>query len=338
MLTSGESELASALQRFFAATGSAVSIVGAILPIPEGHAGLAHWLTLALPSGEVEAYVLKLGPAGVPRRGSADIYRQYPLLSQLRRMGLPVPNVPWASDDEHWVGAPFIVMERLPGKSLFIWEPGIPGPFEPYWLEAARLLARIHRGVDARDLLEWESPQTLPSEIDRWRDLIRHTADPADRDAAYEVYDSLQKTMPTESELGLIHGDFQPGNILFEDGAVSALIDWDLAGVGPRHIDLGWLLMMADVDAWSPSFAPKMPASKCAILQEYSAAGARVPPDVDWYHALACFRMAVITGMNVKLHRQGRRHDPIWDRFAPSAATLLARSAAILSSTKGKAQ
>jgi aminoglycoside phosphotransferase (APT) family kinase protein len=42
------------------------------------------------------------------------------------------------------------------------------------------------------------------------------------------------------SPLGLVHGDRQPGNILYaETGQVVALLDWELSGIGAQCYDRG---------------------------------------------------------------------------------------------------
>lgn len=330
-------ELHDALQDFIARQGHPGRLAGPVLTIPEGHAGLAHSFALRMTDGTIEDYVLKLAPAGVRRSGSTDIYRQYPLLKLLKAHGLPVPDVPWASAADDHLGAPFIVMQRLPGKSLIIWEasPDDEG-LGDYWLEAARLLARFHLAIEAQALAVWEQPAGLRDELDRWQRLIRHSPSEPDRAAAQKLAGDLAETIPAHCDIGLVHGDFQPGNILYVDRRATALIDWDLAAVGAKMVDLGWLLMMADSSAWAADWQPKGAPDADCIIKAYRAAGGSVANDIDWYRAFACFRMGVITGMNVKLHREGRRHDPIWEKFASSAATLLARGAILAEGKRGE--
>ena len=40
--------------------------------------------------------------------------------------------------------------------------------------------------------------------------------------------------------------------------------------------------------------------------------------------------MTAITGLNVKLHRDGRRHDPIWEKFAMAAPYMVRRAFSLL--------
>lgn len=317
-------ELGRALDNFIASHGGRARVEGGVEAIPEGHAGLAHSFSLAGPDGTTESYVLKLAPAGVKRSGSTDIYRQYPLLRLLKQHGLPVPAVPWASESEEWLGAPFVVMERLPGKSVIIWEADSED-LEEHWIAAAHMLARFHGAVPRAELISWEPPGTLDQEVARWQRLIKHSSSEADRLAAERLAEALLRTMPNDPTVGLVHGDFQPGNILYVGKSATALIDWDLAAVGAIMIDLGWLLMMADGFAWADDWQPKGVPPASVLVEAYETAGGQVSDDLAWYQALACYRMGVIVGMNVKLHREGRRHDPIWEKFASSAETLLGR-------------
>jgi hypothetical protein len=43
----------------------------------------------------------------------------------------------------------------------------------------------------------------------------------------------------------VVQGDTGPGNFLYEDNRVSAVLDWELAHLGDPHDDLGWLALRA---------------------------------------------------------------------------------------------
>lgn len=134
----------------------------------------------------------------------------------------------------------------------------------------------------------------------------------------------------TPGPIGLIHGDYQPGNVLFENGKMTGIIDWDLACLGPQNLDVGWLMMMADKACWHPDWAPRINWSRKEVLEYYQSARGHVIQDADWFQALACFRMMSISCLNIKLHRSGRRHDPVWEKFATCIAPLLDRGFALL--------
>lgn len=309
--------------------GAEVSVAN-LASMEEGHAGLTYGFDLLRPGAPTGSYVLKLAPPGVTRRGNTDVYRQAPLLRALHKLGLPVPDVPWAAADEETLGTPFIVMERLPGRIFFVWEPhssflSDPAQIEVIWLQAAHLLARLHR-VDWKTVLgHWEAPRPLTEELGRWAPVLRHAPDPAWLAAGTELQRLLGLHIPEGSPVGIVHGDFQPGNILYEKGQVKGLIDWELSSIGAQGLDVGWLLMVTDSEAWDPSFWPVAPLPPKSILAAYRAAGGPALDDLEWYQALAHYKLGSIACLNVKLHRTGKRPDELWERFAPSVAPLFAR-------------
>jgi aminoglycoside phosphotransferase (APT) family kinase protein len=316
------------LRRFFARPEVGEFIVEGFAPMVDGHAGRTYGIDLRDKAGRLSRHIMKLAPAGVRRSGSTDIFRQVPLLDTLHGAGLPVPKICWASAEEEELGAPFIVMTRLPGRSYIIWEPdqsfaSAPESLPCLWIDGAKALARIH-GVDHRGLLGgWEAPTSLAEELDRWFALIRHSEDVSWRRMLAELSSALRSSMPGDAPVGLIHGDFQPGNILFTGGKISGVIDWDLAAIGPQGTDLGWYLMMADADSWDAEWRPVGAASRADILAAYAEAGGPALAELAWHQAFAQFRLGAIAGLNLKLHRTRRRLDAVWERFAISVPVLL---------------
>ncbi len=290
----------------------------------DGHAGLTYGFDVRDPQDRLAAgYILKLAPPGVARRGNTDVYRQAPLLRALKGAGLPVPDVPWASADDDALGVPFIIMERLPGRVFVSWQPHEsfprdPGPLREIWLRAAARLALVHR-VDWRDTLAgWEEAQPLRSEVDRWSSVLRHAQEPEWLAAGTKLGSTLAAHIPDGDPVGLVHGDFQPGNILYDNGRAGEIIDWELASIGAQGLDVGWLLMMLDPLAWHPDWRPVAPVTKDDLMQAYRLAGGPANRQLDWYQALAQYRLGSISCLNVKLHRTGKRVDPVWERFALS--------------------
>jgi aminoglycoside phosphotransferase (APT) family kinase protein len=297
----------------------------------DGHAGLTFGFDLVHAGGApLGSYVLKMAPAGVVRRGNTDVFRQAPLLRALGKCGLPVPEIPWASPDEDQLGTPFLVMERMPGRVFLVWEPHVsfsrdPAHLREIWLQAAQLLARVHMIDWQQALPDWEPPRPLAEEIERWTKILRHAEDPDWFAAGTRLGTLLASRMPDEAPVGLVHGDFQPGNILYDNGRAGGLIDWELAAIGAQGLDLGWMLMMIDAEAWHPAWRPVAPISANDLIACYRAAGGPALRNIEWYQALAHYRLGAIACLNVKLHRTGKRQDALWERFAPSIPFLFAR-------------
>ncbi len=323
--------LAGRVQRMIMAERGAEARVVNFGVMEDGHAGLTFGFDVVDTSGAaLGAYVLKMAPSGVTRRGNTDVFRQAPLLGALKQAGLPVPSIPWASPGEDQLGAPFIIMERMSGRVFVVWEPHDSFPRDPaqqrdIWLQAAKLLAQVHRIDWQHALPNWEKARPLHQELATWTSILRHAENPGWFAAGTRLGALLTERIPDEAPVGVVHGDFQPGNILFENGKASGLIDWELASIGAQGLDLGWMLMMSDDQAWHSDWQPVAPVSAGDLIEAYRAAGGPAYLNLDWYQALASYRLGAIACLNVKLHRTGKRPDALWERFAPSIALLFAR-------------
>lgn len=336
-------DLGPKLDSLMRATKGAAARVQHLRVMEDGHAGLTFGFSLIeQPDAVSKDYILKLAPVGVPRRGSTDVYRQAHLLGALHTAGLPVPAIAWASQDESLLGTPFIVMERLAGRTFVIWEPSdsfdtSPEAVHALWIQAIRALAGFHKLDWTRSLPEWEAPYTLASELVRWNSLLRHAPEPAWLEAGQRLHAALSRDVPPEAPVGLVHGDFQPGNVLYHEGRLTGVIDWDLAGIGAQGIDVGWLLMMIDQAAWADGWKPLAPIGRDELLSTYREAGGTAHERLEWFQAFAQFRLGAIACLNVKLNRNGRRPDELWERFAPSISTLFSRAEQLLAASGSNA-
>jgi aminoglycoside phosphotransferase (APT) family kinase protein len=90
---------------------------------------------------------------------------------------------------------------------------------------------------------------------------------------------AVAATWPDDDQPGLVHGDLWYGNTLWADGRLTAVLDWDCAGVGPAGIDLGSLRCDA---AWCHG-------TEAAehILRGWEAEAGRTASDVPYWDAIA---------------------------------------------------
>ena len=138
-----------------------------------GHAGLSFGFSVTYKKdGQPanESLVMRLPPKGVRQSGNTDVLRQAPLLRALKKNGVPVPEVRWAGDDLRWFEVPYLMVERLPGRTFHVWEP------DASFDRAAEAVALLYRqGVQAlvqvhqldwkAELAGWEAPRSLEQEI-----------------------------------------------------------------------------------------------------------------------------------------------------------------------------
>ncbi|HET9204638.1 MAG TPA: phosphotransferase family protein [Burkholderiaceae bacterium] len=326
-------EVASHLGRFVQAHYGSTAEVDGLKVMEAGHAGLTFgFRVVERDSAHVLAQlVLKLAPPGVRRAGNTDVFRQAALLRALHATGLPVPDVPWAGDDDTWFGTPFVMMAFLPGLPFFVWQPDArfdraPHAVAPLWEQCIDALVRLHRFDWQRHLPDWERPTALHDEITRWDRILAKAPEPVWASAGQRVRERLLECMPASPAPGLVHGDYQPGNVLYEQGRLMGVIDWELASIGSPLLDVGWLMMLADPQGWQPDWRPLCPLTPHAIAVRYGAE----PEAMAWWQALAGYRLGAIACLNVHLHRSGRRPDAVWERFALAIPTMFARAAALL--------
>ena len=132
-----------------------------------------------------------------------------------------------------------------------------------------------------------------------------------------------------------MHGDCTPGNILYNDaGQMVAMLDWELSAIGAQLYDLGWLVMIGDLGSWHPDWCPVNSLNPEEMIAEYAALTGRSCAGIGWYRALAGYRMAVVTGLFTRLHREGRRPDPAWERMALGVPAMYGRARELLLAEK----
>lgn len=109
----------------------------------------------------------------------------------------------------------------------------------------------------------------------------------------------LEANIPPPISPSLVHGDFRLGNLMFEHGRVSGVLDWELAHLGDWHEDLAFGCMTV----WRFS-RPDRPGYGLTTVEELAAAyeeagGAKFDPDrfrfwtiyrTFWW-ALGCLQM-----------------------------------------------
>ncbi len=330
------------LQEFCLTHYGQEAVVSQVEAMP-GHAGLSFGFTVVYQQdgqpGQ-ESLVMRIPPKGVRQSGNTDVLRQAPLLHTLKKNGVPVPTVRWADDDLRWFEVPYLMVERLPGRTFHVWEPD--PSFEcsaqaiaPLYEQGVQALVQVHQLDWKTGLAGWEEPRSLEQEIRFWDPILAKAAEPEWTIWGEEVRELLLTDQPTDPPMGLFHGDYQGTNLLFDkrsDGEkLVALLDWEISGISGHLLDLGWLLVFIDPESWDSERRPitvTPPIDDLVAL--YEDGMQRTVTDINWYRALAGYRFGAISCFNVMLHRRGKRHDPEWELIAPSVKTLFGRAKELL--------
>jgi len=300
-----------------------------------GHAGLSFGFRVEDAAGDViEDLVVRMPPKGVRRKGNTDVIRQVPLLQALREGGVPVAEVRYWSEDERWFEVPFFMVGKLPGDTYIVREPGpsfASVSTTTIFEEAVTALAGIHTFEWQRRLSDWAEVRDLVDEIRYWDPILTKAAEPQWIGMGEEARELLLASVPENPDVGVFHGDFQTNNILFDGPKLVAVLDWEISGLGAQLLDLGWLLMMNDPASWHDGGRSVVPQFEHLVARYAEASGRNVSlADVAWYRALSGYRFGVISGLNVMLHRTGKRDDPSWEGIALSVPYLFGRASELL--------
>lgn len=218
-----------------AAAGEGAEVVG-VQALEGGTSSAVHALDLRDRSGRPHAVVLRRFVRADWLAEEPDaVLREAAALRLAADGGLPAPRLlaldprGAATGDDR----PALLMTRLPGR--IVWEPAAPAPDAlDRWLDGlAQALAAIHAvPVDDAD--------TAIGPYDDWGLLIDRPP-PASRlsDRTWERAFALFAE-PVPSARRFLHRDFHPGNVLWHDGAVSAVVDWASASLGEPDADVGY--------------------------------------------------------------------------------------------------
>jgi aminoglycoside phosphotransferase (APT) family kinase protein len=115
-------------------------------------------------------------------------------------------------------------------------------------------------------------------------------------DAAFAWLDAH---WPAEGETVLNWGDARVGNILYRDFTPIAVLDWEMATVGPREVDLAWMIFLHEffhdmaVGFGLPGMGDFM--QRGAVIAEYEELTGHTVRNLDWFEVFAALRFAIVS-------------------------------------------
>jgi aminoglycoside phosphotransferase (APT) family kinase protein len=227
--------------------------------------------------------------------------------------GVTVPEPLFASADSAVWGKPFLIMRRVNGSAAGDWitgEAALDHVLPVFADRLGRELARIHAIRPPRPDLAFLAPPVATGpdrQIAGFRAYLdRH---PAPRPVLEWGARWLETHIPRPSEPVLCHHDFRTGNYLLGGTALTAILDWEFAGWGDPHEDIGWFCCkswrFARLDREAGGIA-----ERALFYRGYeSESGSTIDPQrVHFWEVLASVRWAVIALQQCDRHiRDGER-------------------------------
>ncbi|MEV7286462.1 phosphotransferase family protein [Streptomyces sp. NPDC093252] len=270
-------------------------------------------------------WVVRRPPLGHVLATAHDMRREHRVISALHPTAVPVPGTLLLCEDEEVLGAPFYVMEQVPGTPYRT--AAQLAPLGPERTRAAVLglvdtLVELH-AVDpaAVGLDDFGRPDGfLDRQLRRWSKQLDASRD-RDLPGIDELHTALGRTLPRSPAPTVVHGDYRLDNVLL-DGSdrITAVLDWEMSTLGDPLTDLGLLVMYS-----TPLGTPGSPVSTTAeaaghpapaeLVERYADRSGREVAAVAWYTAFAWFKLAVILeGIHYR-YTLGRTVGPGFDRI-----------------------
>jgi aminoglycoside phosphotransferase (APT) family kinase protein len=193
-------------------------------PLHGGVSAQTTALEIERPDGGIESLVVR-------RHGKWDLARhprvaadEFALLQILHAAGLAVPKPRHLERTGEIFGAPCVLLDHVEGQTELA-----PRDLDGYLARIAAQLAEIHAfGADRVPFLRRTVASAIAIEIEP--------------SALTGAAAAARRHMPPPVQVNrpvLLHGDFWPGNILWRDGRLVAVIDWEDASIGDPLLDLG---------------------------------------------------------------------------------------------------
>jgi aminoglycoside phosphotransferase (APT) family kinase protein len=146
-----------------------------------------------------------------------------------------------------------------------------------------------------------------------------------------ELAQWLEDNRPPDAKPGIMHGDAHLNNVLLrrQTPELAAFIDWEMCTIGDPLLDLGWMLVCwpdepNPINAGSALAALGGLARRSELIEAYRAAGGRQSTQLDWYVALACFKLGIVIEGTWSRYLAGRASREAGEQLHASAENLLA--------------
>ena len=262
-------------------------------------------------------FVLRRPPEFKRPNSDDTMRREARVLSALATSDVPHPGFIAGCDSLDVIGAAFYLMEPVDG-----FNPSV-GLSDSYVASSAmqhQMGLAMANGISALGNVDHiavglgdfgKASGWLERQVDRWGSHL-------DSYAAFENYPGhgitgvddvaawLRANQPAQWVPGIIHGDFHFANVMFrfDEPALAAIVDWELATIGDPLLDLGHLLATWPT-AGSPSAVasiPHLPTIE-SVIDHYGANTKRDMTQLPWYRVLACYRLGIILeGTNARAY------------------------------------
>ena len=230
-----------------------------------------------------------------PGRGSEHPKRREgTVMKYISEIGFPAPNVYFDCFDPSILGGNFIIMDFVPGITLFEYNRDVPRIMAETHLHLHRLdpipLRRrlLSVGFEESTLsgLNWREPYIYDNDLNWLKPALKWIKD-----------------NKPESKPAICHGDFHPLNILINEGKVSGVLDWSLNRLEDPCFDIATTIINMSINGpiILPKYGGAFKETLYKYLDIYQEKSLVDLAKLEYYQAFKCLMMMVEyeTGVSV---------------------------------------
>jgi aminoglycoside phosphotransferase (APT) family kinase protein len=257
-----------------------------------------------------ERCVLRMPPPGAPPDRDKGILREWRIIAALDGTDVPHTEAVAVCSDSSVLGRPFYLMGFVDG-----WSPmdqrSWPEPFNRDLEARPGLAYQLAEGIALLSKVDWTGrglhdlgrPEGFHErQVDRWTTFFERIKG-REIDGLDVATGWLRTHRPLDFIPGLMHGDYQFANVMYQHGAparLAAIVDWEMGTVGDPKLDLAWMVINWPDDTSAPEATEAsyvdmrgMP-SRDRVVEHYAKVSGRQVDDLDYYLVLAKWKLAIV--------------------------------------------
>ncbi len=259
-------------------------------PLKGGLSAEMTALEIERPDGQTSKWIIRQPGASTLQRNPQAAHEEFRLLQVMHELGLATPTPYYLDQSTTILPRPYLVVAYIEGEPDYA-----PRSDIDFAHQFATHLAAIH-GVDSAQLA------FLPTQATDLNAIVRERPTQVNRSLQEgQIRDRLEALWPPpqRNAPALLHGDFWPGNVLWREGRIVAVIDWEdahlgdpLADLAISRLDMLWIMSREAMLAFTQRYQSLMRLDYshlpywdlCAALRFVRLAGPDLPGWASFFH------------------------------------------------------
>jgi aminoglycoside phosphotransferase (APT) family kinase protein len=210
------------------------------------------------PDGQTSRMIVRRPGDKTLKRNPHAARDEFKLLQMTRSLGLPTQTPYYLDQSGQIFSTPYIVIEYIEGRPEFASPHGTD-----FISQLATHLARIH-SVDCSNLDISFLPEQAKASAGNFGERPTKIDPSLDEGRIRATLEAIWP-LPRRNTSVLLHGDFWPGNILWRDNQLVAVIDWEDATLGDpltdfaiSRLDILWIFGIDAMNAFTHHYTSMM--------------------------------------------------------------------------------